>query len=131
MVAGLQRPLYIEILQPLEPIDTRPLFRPMSSSLVTLLRGLPLELWGRRTVAGDWLVRDVVAHLLDSTLRRLSFHRDGMMPPPPPRAINSERDFVDFINGLNAEWVRSAKRLSPSSLMGRRSILGWVVRHWA
>jgi hypothetical protein len=67
-------------------------------------------------VAGRWLVRDVVAHLLDSTLRRLSFHRDGMTPPPPPRPIESERDFVDFINDLNAQWVAALTRLSPRVL---------------
>jgi uncharacterized protein (TIGR03083 family) len=100
----------------LAPIDTRALFRPVSGSLVTLLRQLALDNWDRRTIAGTWAVRDVVAHLLDSTLRRLSFHRDGMPPPLPPRAMTSERDFVDFINELNALWVASAKRLSPQVL---------------
>jgi uncharacterized protein (TIGR03083 family) len=98
------------------PIDARPLFRPVSIRLVTLLRGLPPESWDLPTVARAWVVRDIVAHLLDSTLRRLSFHRDGMTPPPPPRAIGSERDFVDFINTLNAQWVTSARRLSPRVL---------------
>src|SRR5262245_59905419 len=92
------------------PIDTRALFRPVSSHLVTLLRELTRDEWDRPTVAGAWTVRDVVAHLLDTTLRRLSFHRDRMLPPPPAAAIASERDFVDFINGLNAQWVSSAKR---------------------
>jgi uncharacterized protein (TIGR03083 family) len=98
------------------PIDTRPFFRPVSSSLVTLLSGLAIESWECPTVAGTWVVRDVVAHLLDTTLRRLSFHRDGMTPPAPTRAIASARDFVDFINTLNAEWVTSARRLSPRVL---------------
>jgi uncharacterized protein (TIGR03083 family) len=98
------------------PIDTRALFRPVSSSVVTLLRGLPPESWELPTVAASWAVRDIVAHLLDTTLRRLSFHRDGMRPPPPPRAIASERDFVEFINALNAQWVTSTKRLSPRVL---------------
>ena len=98
------------------PIDTRSLFRPVSSGLVTLLRQLPADAWHRPTIAGRWLVRDVVAHLLDSTLRRLAFHRDGMAPPPPPRAIASERDFVAFINDLNAAWVAAARRLSPRVL---------------
>jgi uncharacterized protein (TIGR03083 family) len=84
--------------------------------LVTLLRGLPAEQWNRPTVAGTWAVRDVVAHLLDSTLRRLSFHRDGMTPPPPSIPIASERDFVRFIDDLNARWVAAAKRLSPRVL---------------
>lgn len=103
-------------LEPPVPIDTRPWFRPVSNSLLTLLRGLRLELWERPTVAGTWIVRDVVAHVLDTALRRLSFHRDGMTPPPPPRAIASERDFVVFINQLNAQWVIAAKRLSPRVL---------------
>ena len=100
------------------PIDTRPLFRPVSTQLVALLRQLPPESWIRQTVAGSWLVRDVVAHLLDTTLRRLSFHRDGLMPPPPSRAIASEPDFVAFINDLNAQWVTAARRLSPQVLTG-------------
>jgi len=99
-----------------EPIDTRALFRPISGELVTVLRGLPARAWDAPTVAGTWAVRDVVAHLLDSTLRRLSFHRDGMTPPPPATAIASERDFVGFINDLNAQWVASARRLSPRVL---------------
>ena len=103
-------------LEPPLPVDTRALFRPVSGGLVTLLRGLPQERWDCPTVAGQWRVRDVVAHLLDSTLRRLSFHRDGMTPPPPNRAIASGQDFVDFINDLNAQWVTSAKRLSPRVL---------------
>ena len=82
--------------EPLEPVDTRRLFRPVSGGLVALLRDLPPAHWQRPTVAGAWLVRDVVAHLLDSTLRRLAFHRDGMNPPPPSRAIASEREFVAF-----------------------------------
>jgi uncharacterized protein (TIGR03083 family) len=97
-------------------IDTRPLFRPVSGTLVTLLRGLPLDQWDCPTVAGTWVVRDLVAHLLDSTLRRLSFHRDRMAPPQPPSTMASERDFVKFINDLNAQWVASAKRLSPRVL---------------
>ena len=98
------------------PVDTRGFFRPVAASLVALLRRLPDADWERPTIAGKWVVRDVVAHLLDSTLRRLSFHRDGMKPPPFARPITSEQDFVDAINDLNAMWVKSAKRLSPRVL---------------
>jgi uncharacterized protein (TIGR03083 family) len=104
------------MLEPPRTVDARSLFRPVSRELVTLLRALRQEHWDLPTIAGQWLVRDVVAHLLDSTLRRLAFHRDGMRPPAPPRAITSEREFVAFINGLNAQWVASAKRLSPRVL---------------
>jgi uncharacterized protein (TIGR03083 family) len=103
-------------LEPLLPVDTRPLFRPVSASLVALLRELREDDWTRPTVARQWVVRDVVAHVLDSTLRRLSFHRDGMAPPTPPGRVDSERDFVNFINDLNAQWVGAATRLSPRVL---------------
>ena len=105
------------VLEPPRPIDTRSLFRPVSGELVALLRGLSPTQWEQRTIAGAWAVRDVVAHLLDTTLRRLSFHRDGMRPAPPPRVVASERDFVAFINDLNAQWVTAAKRLSPRVLI--------------
>jgi len=92
------------------------MFRPVSGGLVTLLRQLAPADWHRPTVAGEWLVRDVVAHLLDTALRRLSFARDGMEPPPPPEPITSDRELVAFINGLNAQWVATARRLSPRVL---------------
>jgi uncharacterized protein (TIGR03083 family) len=58
----------------------------------------------------------VVAHLVDLTCRRLSFHRDRMPPPPPHRPIASERDFVTFINELNGQWIDTTRRLSPRVL---------------
>ncbi len=96
--------------------DTRALFRPVSRELVALLRSLAPDDWERQTIAGRWLVRDVVAHLIDLACRRLSFHRDRMAPPPPPRPITSDRDFVEFINGINAGWVDASRRLSPRVL---------------
>jgi uncharacterized protein (TIGR03083 family) len=102
--------------EPLAPIDTRSLFRPVSNALVAQLRALPADDWHRPTIAGTWLVRDVVAHLLDTTLRRLAYHRDGMPPPPPSHPISSDRDLVAFINELNAQWVAAAQRLSPRVL---------------
>jgi uncharacterized protein (TIGR03083 family) len=103
-------------LADLQPLDTRAMFRPVSAELIVLLRSLTPDDWERPTIAGQWIVRDVVAHLVDTTLRRLSFHRDGMKPPPPDKPITRERDFVDFINGLNAQWVTTSRRFSPRVL---------------
>lgn len=117
-------------LEPPRPIDTRALFRPVSSSLVALLRSLPHDRWNEPTVAGSWVVRDIVAHVLDTTLRRLSFHRDGMAPPLPPRPIASERDVVEFVNGLNASWVGSARRLSPRVLTDLYELASGEAADW-
>jgi len=103
-------------LVPLPPTDTRPYFRPVARALVALLRGLPADAWERPTVAGAWRVRDVVAHVLDGTLRRVSFHRDRHPPPAPKTAPRTDQEFVAFINGLNGQWVEAAARMSPRVL---------------
>ena len=66
-------------------------------------------------MAGTWRVRHVVAHLCDTALRRLSFHRDQRRPASGPRGP-SERDLTVFINDLNATWIAAAERLSPRVL---------------
>ena len=99
-------------LEPIPPTDTRAFFRPLSAEFVALIRTLPADVWLRPTVAGTWRVRDVLAHLVDVTARRLSFHRDGHPPPP----FDGRSDFVAFINDLNARWVAVAGRMSPRVL---------------
>ena len=118
-------------LSPLPPTDTRGLFRPVSSALVGLLGQLQPSDWDRPTVAGAWTVRDVLAHLVDVTFRRLAFHRDRMVPPGPATPITSERDFVNFINTLNAQWIEASKRFSPRVLTdlfekGSLDLADWV-----
>ena len=96
-------------------IHTLHLFEELDDQLLTLLTALPDEGWALPTVAGSWTVRDVVAHLLDTPLRRLSFVRDGW--PPRDVRIASDDDLVRFVNGLNADGVRVYGRLSPRVLI--------------
>lgn len=96
--------------------DTRFLFGPVATEFVAVLDRLQPDDWLRPTIAGTWRVRDVVAHLVDGMLRRLSFHRDGLTPPRPARPLSSDRDLVEFINDLNAQWVTVANRFSPRVL---------------
>jgi hypothetical protein len=49
--------------QPVQPVHTTRLFRPLNRELIALLRGLDATDWDRPTTAGDWNVRQVVAHL--------------------------------------------------------------------
>src|SRR5690606_34610712 len=92
--------------------ETRHLFRPLHASLIELLRGLSAGDWGL-PCAGEWTVREVAAHLLDVDLRRISVDRDGHRPPPPDHPIARYADLVRYLNGLNAQWVTAARRLSP------------------
>lgn len=110
-------------MRPVAPIDTVDLFPPLREALVDLLRSLRDGDWGRPTAAPLWRVRDVVAHLVDGDLRRLSFHRDRMPPLPPDRPIESYGDLVGFLDAFNAGWVEAARRLSPAVLTG---LLEWT-----
>lgn len=97
------------------PLDTAPLFRPLLSELLGLLRSLTPADWERPTVAGAWRVRDVAAHLLDGDLRKIAVYRDGhRLALDAP--MENERDLGRFINGLNASGVAFAARLSPRLL---------------
>ena len=98
------------------PIDVRHLFRPLDAALISLLQSLNADDWHRPTVARLWTVKDVAAHLLDGNIRLLSIQRDryyGEAPPAPP----SFEALVGWLNGLNADWVKSARRISPGVLI--------------
>jgi uncharacterized protein (TIGR03083 family) len=108
---------------PLTLVDTRLFFRPLCTEIVERLRALPLDAWERRTLAPRWRVRDVVAHLSDTALRRLSMHRDRHVLAPSG-SMTTERDLVAFINELNDEWVRLANRFSPRILTDLYAMAG-------
>jgi hypothetical protein len=103
-------------LRPASPVLTGHLLLPLHEELVALLSELPAEAWLRRTSAGPWRVRDVAAHLLDGDLRRLSQLRDSHAPSPH-RQISGYGDLLEFLNELNATWVRAAERISPRLLV--------------
>src|SRR5687768_2475898 len=106
-------------------VDTVPLFRPLLHELLGVLRRLSDVEWMTATVAGQWRVRDVAAHLLDGDLRRLAAARDGhRLAIRPP---TSEAEVSALVNGLNAEGVRYAQRLSPRLIVDLLEMTGgWV-----
>lgn len=111
-------------MKPVEPILVADLFGELHEELLALLKGLSDEDWYKPTVAGAWQVRDLVAHLLDSDIRRLSFQRDGAPMVPPDAPIDAYGDLVGFLNQLNADWVKAAKRISPPLLIEFLSLTG-------
>jgi uncharacterized protein (TIGR03083 family) len=117
------------VLRPVEPMSTVDLFPALHTELLTLLRQLAPADWHRPTVAVPWSVKDMVAHLLDTDMRRLSSQRDDFTPlatEPPPATY---RDLVHMLNQLNAEWVRATRRLSPELLIALLELIGPQVHH--
>jgi len=107
----------------LRRVDTRGLIRPLHQELLGLLESLKAADWERTTVAPDWKVGDVAAHLLDGTLRRIAAGRDHhLLPPPYP--LHSPPDLTRFINDLNRQGVAYLKRISPRLLIDLLRITG-------
>src|SRR5262245_59682539 len=111
-------------MKPVEPILIGDLFGELHEELLTLLKGLSGEAWYKPTAARPWLVRDVAAHLLDSDIRRLSFQRDRAPQIPPDTPMESYAALVGFLNQLNADWIKAAKRISPQLLIDFLSLTG-------
>ncbi|HPM29262.1 MAG TPA: maleylpyruvate isomerase N-terminal domain-containing protein [Chryseolinea sp.] len=97
------------------PIDVVHLLPEIDKKLIGLLKSLTPDEWQKQTVAKLWKVKDVVAHLLDGNIRILSMLRDGYSGEKPN--IQSYQDLLDYLNALNADWVKSMKRVSPAMLI--------------
>jgi uncharacterized protein (TIGR03083 family) len=98
------------------PIETLHLFPLLNKELIFFLKQLTPGDWQKQTVAKQWVVKDVAAHLLDGNYRRIAIHRDGWSVPPDI-PIHSYDDLVNHLNTLNADWVKSARRLSPQVII--------------
>lgn len=99
------------------PIATLELFPGLSAELLDLLNGLPLTAWDNATACAGWSVQDVVAHLLGGNVGRLSFGRDNHRLRDGRAFPSDYAAQVAFIDQLNAEWVTTARRLSPPLLI--------------
>ncbi len=97
-------------------IQVQHLFRPLDEALIGLLRDLESEDWESPTVAGNWRVKDVAAHLFDGNIRALSIQRDRYFGDQPPD-IGGYTDLVNWLNTLNHQWVSAMNRLSPNVLV--------------
>ncbi len=104
-------------------IHTAHLFPLLDEKLISLLRSLTIEEWNQPTIAKLWTVKDIASHLLDGNIRTLSLARDQHRVELD-RIINSYRDLVDYLNQLNADWVKATKRMSPQLLTNLLEITG-------
>src|SRR6516164_10093986 len=97
------------------PILCAPLLRQVDEQLIDLLGSLTPGEWDLQTIAPLWKVRDVAAHLLDTTLRKLSLVRDRWYVEAVK--IRSPQDLIILVNRMNREGVTVYRRLSPPVLI--------------
>lgn len=106
-------------------LETAHLFMPLHESLIQLLKEMEPADWGKPTLAKDWSVKDIVAHLLDTTVRGIAVLRDKHFADSGP----SQQDYqslVKYINQLNASFIVAAKRFSPEQLIEFLELTGPV-----
>lgn len=105
------------------PIQTIHLFPMLDRKLLDLLRSLTIDEWMKPTRAKLWNVKDIASHLLDGNIRTLSISRDKFFGEKA-EAIHDYQDLVNFLNQLNADWVKATKRISPETLISLLEITG-------
>lgn len=99
-----------------------PLFGIERVRLLDLLTGLHEEDWQRPSACPGWTVLGLTCHLLGDDVGLLSRRRDGYMGTPAPESL-SEGELIDWLDELQMEWVRAARRVSPQLVV---ELLEWT-----
>jgi uncharacterized protein (TIGR03083 family) len=94
------------------PWDYAGLFAVERDRLGGLLSDLDRTDWERPSPCPGWSVLDLCCHLAGDDLGLLARRRDGRGVTAPPDGV-SEAGFVAWLDELQDEWVRAARRLSP------------------
>ena len=98
-----------------QTINVLHVFPELNAGLIKLLNEIAPEDWENETCLKGRSVKDLVSHLVDTSLRRLAIDRDGYFSTVPE--INSHQDLVSFIQTQNNDWFVATKRLSPKILI--------------
>ncbi len=104
------------------PWDYAGLFGVERDRLGELLAGLGAADWERPSPCPGWTVLGLCCHLAGDDLGLLARHRDGYLGTPAPGGA-SETEFAGWLDELQAEWVRAARRLSPRLVT---DLLAWA-----
>jgi uncharacterized protein (TIGR03083 family) len=101
-------------------VDVRPLFPGERQAMLGLLGSLSPAQWAMPTVCPGWDVHDVVGHVLNDYMRRLSGGRDGY-----GGAIFADDETLPaYLARTNEEFVRASRQLSPLLLIELLDHLG-------
>jgi len=95
------------------PADYSSLFSSERRLLVELLGGFAPPDWDRMTPCPGWSVLDLVCHLVGDDFGLLARRRDGHFGTRPPHELANDEDFARWLDGLQDDWVRAARRISP------------------
>lgn len=98
-------------------IETYHLFSEITDKLISLLETIDDKQWNNSTCYPSWKVRDIVAHLIQTSIGRLSIQRDGYSMF---RDFDQELSFEDLsglIDNSNSNWSALFGTVSPGILL--------------
>lgn len=104
------------------PWDYPGLFLAERARLSDLLADFGPADWDRPSPCPGWTVLGLCSHLVGDDLGILARHRDGHFGTASPDGA-SESEFIAWLDDLQDEWVRAARRLSPRIVAG---LLAWA-----
>lgn len=104
------------------PRDFVQLTRLERARLLDMLRSLSAEDWQRATPCPGWDVLGLVNHLVGDDLSMIAWQRDHHHGTPAPDGVD-EATFIDWLDGLQIEWVHAARRISPRLAV---ELLDWL-----
>jgi hypothetical protein len=97
-------------------IDTVDLFPLINKELINLLKTISDDEFNQATQFPSWKVKDICAHLLDTSIRRLSSGRDHYRSIEST-AINSYSDLIEHVTNLADRWALAFTNVSPKILI--------------
>ena len=97
-------------------IETVHLFPKLNLLLIELLSDINENDWNTKTQFPNWKIKDIAAHLLDTSIRKLSSERDGYESIEHP-IINSYEDLIKYITNLADRWSFAFTNVSPKILL--------------
>ncbi|MCV7067159.1 maleylpyruvate isomerase family mycothiol-dependent enzyme [Mycolicibacterium farcinogenes] len=101
-------------------VDVRQLFPVERHALLSLLETLQPPDWARPTVCPGWAVQDIVAHILNDYMRRLSGSRDGYAGA----SFADDETLPAYLARVNGEFVRAMRQCSPEMMIDLLAHLG-------
>ncbi len=105
----------LPVLDARAPISVGEPFRRVNAALLELLEGLPADAWARPTVHPNRSVKDLVAHLLHGSLRRVTGCRDRYVAER--QHFDDVQALTDFIQSDNQRFMQGMFRISPQILI--------------
>ena len=99
-----------------------PLFQLDRDRLLELLRAMGASDWERPTPCPGWNLLGLALHLLGDDISLLAGQRDQHRGTPAPEGLDEE-GFTRWLDELQVEWVRAARRLSPRLVV---DLLEWA-----